>query len=66
MIEDREGMIWIAVGEGGLNSYDRQTQQFTPYYHDPANSDSLPESYAQSIFEDHKGNLWMSSLPGYS
>jgi signal transduction histidine kinase/ligand-binding sensor domain-containing protein/CheY-like chemotaxis protein len=62
VIEDREGLIWIAVGEGGLNRYDRKTRKFTHYYHDQANPDSLPESYAQSVFEDHKGNLWMASL----
>jgi ligand-binding sensor domain-containing protein len=31
LYEDRSGMLWISTVGGGLNRFDRETEQFTHY-----------------------------------
>ena len=40
IFEDHSGLLWIGTADG-LNSFDRNTGQFTRYQHDPANSNSI-------------------------
>ena len=62
IIEDRTGVVWIAVGGAGLDRYDRKTGAFTHYRHVPDDPESLPESYGHALIEDTQGNLWMTSM----
>jgi len=66
--EDRGGEIWVGCGfpfyyssDGGLNKYDRKTESFTRYLHDPKSSHSLANNRVSAIFEDSKGVLWVGT-----
>jgi len=68
VFEDRTGIIWAATSNG-LNSFDKKTEQFTRYQHDPKNPHSISADnfdywFWNNIGEDQEGNLWMSSTNG--
>jgi signal transduction histidine kinase/ligand-binding sensor domain-containing protein/CheY-like chemotaxis protein len=64
MVEDDRGTIWIATWGGGLDRYDRQTNQFTHFRHDPANSGSLSSDLVTCLFRDSRGELWAGTEDG--
>jgi len=38
---DRNGFIWTATWDKGLNKFDPVTEQFARYQHEPNNADSV-------------------------
>ncbi len=64
LYEDRNGTLWIGTQGGGLNAFDRQTEEFTHYQHDPADSRSLSHNAIQVMYEDHDGTLWIGTQGG--
>ncbi|MBT8073526.1 MAG: response regulator, partial [Xanthomonadales bacterium] len=57
IFEDRLGIIWI--GGYGLTRYDRVSNTYKHYFHDPDNPNSLAgNSIARNIVEDSNGLLW--------
>jgi len=64
VIEGKSGLIWIGTNDGGLNSFDPTTEQFTSYRHDPNNDFSLSHDYVRTIFEDHEGVMWIGTYGG--
>ncbi len=60
MLEDRQGIFWIAT-DGGLNVMDRQTGLFRHYRHNPSDSNSLSSNAVYRIIEDKLGNLWVGT-----
>ena len=66
--EDRQGVLWIGTGdpggaavEGGLNRFDRSTETFTRYLHNPADPTSLSHNEVQTILEDSRGTFWVGT-----
>jgi signal transduction histidine kinase/ligand-binding sensor domain-containing protein len=70
--EDRKKTIWVGTGSpygengnnptnGGLNKFDRRTEKFTRYIHEPDNPRSLMNNKVRSIFEDSRGNFWIGT-----
>jgi two-component system sensor histidine kinase ChiS len=64
IFEDRDGILWIGTNGGGLNRFDRETEQFTAFFNDPADADSLSSNFISEIFEDHEGVLWIGTIGG--
>lgn len=62
--EDSNNQIWLASQDAGLYSFDRNTEKFTPYFHDEKNVNSLSSNNVYCISEDYKGNLWVGTLNG--
>jgi len=62
--EDRSGVLWVAVGDAGLDRFDRITGHFTHYRHDHTDSASLSNNSLRAIIQTHDGNLWTGSLGG--
>lgn len=62
--EDDEGYIWIGTDGGGLNVYDRRTDSFKHFLHDPHNTKSIAADVITSISKDKKGDLWFSYWMG--
>ena len=62
--EDKSGTIWVGTESGGLNKFNRQTEQFTHYIHDPENLNSLANNTVLSIYEDKLGTLWVGTAGG--
>lgn len=61
IVEDREGLIWIATHGGGLASLSQATGAFTTY--NTTNS-RLPNDKVQTLIEDRDGNIWAGTLGG--
>ena len=68
LYEDHEGVLWVGTGwefdskgEGGLNRFNRKTETFTRYMHDPNNPYSLAGDKVKAIFEDSRGVFWVGT-----
>ena len=59
--EDELGFIWVGT-ERGLNRYD--SRQYHQYFHDGADSLSLPSNVISSLFKDSSGRLWVGTESG--
>jgi streptogramin lyase len=62
--EDLSGRLWFGTIGGGLNCFDRKTERFKAYRHDPADLHSLSHDTVPSLFIDHKGKLWAGTEDG--
>jgi signal transduction histidine kinase/CheY-like chemotaxis protein/ligand-binding sensor domain-containing protein len=60
-IEDDNGDFWIATFGGGLNRFDRKTNQFTRFKNDKQNVNSIASDYLQSITSDGKDKIWIGT-----
>ena len=59
--QDRQGFLWIGTLDG-LNKFDGY--QFTVYYHNPFDEQSLLSNVIHVIFEDSQGRLWVGTDHG--
>ncbi|MBI2840484.1 MAG: histidine kinase [Acidobacteria bacterium] len=66
LLEDRAGTLWVGTYGGGLNKFDRDSQTFTSYRHDPENPHSLSDDHVRVIheFPDEPGILWIATYGG--
>ncbi|MEQ9551312.1 MAG: two-component regulator propeller domain-containing protein [Coleofasciculus sp. G3-WIS-01] len=62
--EDKEGIIWVGTESGGLNKFDRKTEQFTHYTYDSGNQHSIGNNKVLSIYEDKDEKLWVGTDGG--
>jgi ligand-binding sensor domain-containing protein/nitrate/nitrite-specific signal transduction histidine kinase len=62
--EDREGILWIGLFDGGLDRLDRSAGTLTVYRHDPDDPDSLSSDTVREIYEDISGMLWVGTEMG--
>ena len=56
--------LWIGTRSGGLNRFNRDTQQFTRFMRDFDNPTSLNNQAILSIYQDRSGNLWFGTYSG--
>ena len=73
IVEQQPGILWIATSDG-LNKFDKNTETFTRYYHDPSNSNSnslthslvraLHVVHSQDKNNDIKSTLWVGMEKG--
>ena len=68
LYEDREGTLWVGTGmawethqKGGLNKFNRSTENFTRYLNDPKDPHSLINNKVRAIFEDSRGTFWVGT-----
>ncbi|MFC1569618.1 two-component regulator propeller domain-containing protein [bacterium] len=64
LYEDKKGDIWIGTQGGGLNRYDKNTDSFVSYQHDPNNPNSISSDIVTSIYEDREENFWIGTWGG--
>lgn len=62
--EAANGDLWVGTAQGGLNRFDRTTEQFASYRHDPANPTSLSHDFVNAVYEDRAGRLWVGTDAG--
>jgi ligand-binding sensor domain-containing protein/signal transduction histidine kinase len=56
--------LWLGTNYSfGLYHYDRKSQHFTQYQHDPQNKNSISNGVIMSLLEDKEGNLWVGMAP---
>lgn len=63
---DNPDIFWIATG-GGLLRFDKSTERFTRYRHDPADPDSLGNDGVYTIVQDglDANTLWIGLADGF-
>lgn len=62
--EDENQDIWLGTLQYGLVHFDRATETFTIYGHDPANPNSLNSNTITGILHDPSGGLWVAGING--
>jgi signal transduction histidine kinase/CheY-like chemotaxis protein/ligand-binding sensor domain-containing protein len=62
--EDADGQIWIGTDGGGMNLFDRRTNSFKRFNHDPKQKNSLSANAVLDIYEDRNGNVWIGTWNG--
>ena len=61
---DHSNTLWFGTYAQGLFRYDRQTDSFINYQHDPEDPASLGNNDVRVIFEDSKHNIWVGCNGG--
>jgi signal transduction histidine kinase len=65
LVEDHAGAIWIGTQGGGIDKYDKETNTFTNYRHDPDDPKSLSSNTIpfapQALYVDSSGTLWVGT-----
>jgi len=64
LCESKTGKIWIGTDMHGLLCFDKQTDKFELFQHDPNNPRSLSHNYVNAIIEDRNGFIWIGTLDG--
>ena len=57
-------ILWIGTFGGGLNKYDKRTQQFDVFRSDPLNQSTISDDRVISLFLDSIGDLWAGTYGG--
>jgi diguanylate cyclase (GGDEF)-like protein len=61
IVEDAHRDLWIAVADGGLARWNRATDRFTVYRHDPAKVGSLASDIVVTLLVDDSGRVWVGT-----
>jgi signal transduction histidine kinase/ligand-binding sensor domain-containing protein len=56
--EDREGNILLGTC-GGFSVYHKESRKFTNYFFNPKDSTSLSYNWIRTIYQDHRGTIWI-------
>jgi signal transduction histidine kinase/ligand-binding sensor domain-containing protein/CheY-like chemotaxis protein/HPt (histidine-containing phosphotransfer) domain-containing protein len=62
LAEDTKGDLWIAIKGAGLARWQRTTDTFTAYRHDPANTKSLSSDAVRTVLIDAHGRVWIGTF----
>jgi two-component system sensor histidine kinase ChiS len=64
ILEDSSGAVWIGTNIGGLNRFDRESEQFTHFQNDPQDPRSLSDNDVTTIYQESSGVLWVGTVGG--
>jgi len=64
MVEDKNGMLWIASANTGFYELNPFTDKIIHYRHEPGNANSLANDQVTSVEADASGTIWISSYGG--
>lgn len=64
MVEDQDGMIWLATYNNGLIRYNPFSREKKSYLPDPTNPGSLLHYSVVDVFIDSKQQLWVATSGG--
>ncbi|MBT1702316.1 hybrid sensor histidine kinase/response regulator transcription factor [Chryseosolibacter indicus] len=64
LAEDQLGNIWVGTFSGGLNLFNRETEQFTNFIHNSSDPNSISGNKIYSIYPDRDKNLWIGTDGG--
>lgn len=59
MAEDARHDLWIAVKDAGVARWNRASDTFTVYRHDPRNPGSLASDTVRTVLIDGQGRVWI-------
>jgi signal transduction histidine kinase/ligand-binding sensor domain-containing protein/CheY-like chemotaxis protein/HPt (histidine-containing phosphotransfer) domain-containing protein len=61
IVEDQHHDLWIAIKDAGIARWNRSTDRFTAYRHDPANPASLASDAVRTLLVDASGRIWIAT-----
>lgn len=61
---DDKGIIWIAFGGTGMDSFDPSSNTFKHYRHDEVDQRSIASDNVNCIFKDSRGRIWVGTDEG--
>ncbi|HEU4625816.1 MAG TPA: two-component regulator propeller domain-containing protein [Steroidobacteraceae bacterium] len=61
IVEDAHRDLWIAVKEGGVARWNRASDTFTVYRHDPRDPNSLASDAVRALVLDALGHVWIGT-----
>lgn len=64
IFEDSDSLLWIATRGGGLNLYNRNTEDFRFFVNDVSDSTSLSFNDVFTVYEDDFGDIWVGTDGG--
>ena len=64
LAEDGHGYLWVGTWGGGVDRYDRNTDQFVHFRHDSTKPASLSSNLVLSLLLDSRGFLWVGTEGG--
>lgn len=64
LLVDRGGNLWLTPPNGGLYRWNRSTDTFTHFRHEPTDPRSLSHDFVTALYEDETGILWIGSHGG--
>jgi signal transduction histidine kinase/ligand-binding sensor domain-containing protein/CheY-like chemotaxis protein len=59
--EDRNHDLWVAIKDSGIARWNRKTDDFTVYRHDPLNASSLATDSTRTVLVDPSGLIWVGT-----
>ncbi|MBC7850618.1 MAG: response regulator [Chitinophagaceae bacterium] len=59
--EDNDFNIWVGIHGSGMYKFERATQTFIRYGHDPADPKSIISNKIYSFFQDSKNRIWIGT-----
>lgn len=62
--ETKDKVLLIGFQYTGFCIYNRETEKFIRFRHDPKNRNSLMHDYVLTFYEDKKGNIWIGTRAG--
>jgi signal transduction histidine kinase/ligand-binding sensor domain-containing protein/DNA-binding response OmpR family regulator len=60
--EDAHNNLWLATEGGGIERWDRNTDRFQRFKHDPLKSQSLASDAVRALLIDAQGRIWAGTL----
>ena len=72
LLEDGEGNLWVGTRHGGLNRFDRDTEEFLRYPFSNCDGAECSTPYGinsplvTSLYQDAEGNIWIGTFAGLS
>src|SRR5262245_28714074 len=60
--EDARADLWLATVGGGVARWDRRTDAFQQFRHDPAKPDSLASDAVRTLLIDAQGQIWIGTF----
>src|SRR3569833_3128489 len=64
LAEDRNGEQWLATWGGGVARWERKTDRFESFRHNPADAGSLASDVVRTLLIDQAGNIWAGTDEG--
>lgn len=62
IVEDDNGLIWIATDHGGINILDKNTMKVQVLLNDAGNSSSLAQNSLTDLYKDDLGIIWVGTF----
>lgn len=59
--EDAHGDLWLATVGGGVARWDRRTDTFQQFRHDPTKPESLASDAVRTLLIDARGSIWIGT-----